>query len=209
MTVDTRRAVILGTRGFAVELHALLTDQKITVLGFAGPPDPHMPDLPAPYLGDDSAIATIEPDAQLFVAVGEPAIRRRLFDRIARVGRTPGGFVHPAAYVAHSAVIGAGAIVYPNATVHGRVQLGTGVVVNSNASVGHECEIGAFSNLNPGVALGGRIRMAPGTYVGIGASLVEEISVCEGVVIGAGATVTDDIRRPGTYIGTPARLMAA
>lgn len=202
-----RRAVILGTGGFAIELHALLAGEKFTVLGFAGPDK--RADLPAAYLGDDGAIAEIAADAALFVAVGEPAIRRRVFERIQRAGRTPAGFVHPAAYVAAGAQLGAGVIVYPNATVHGRVRLGQGVVVNSNVSVGHECDIGAFCSLNPGAALGGRIQMAPGTYVGIGATLLDEISICENVVIGAGATVTKDIGAAGIYIGTPARLKAA
>jgi len=203
----TRRAVILGTGGFAIELHALLADVSQPVLGFAGPE--RRSDLPAAYLGADGAIAEIGADALFYVAIGDPAIRRRVFERFQQAGRTPAGFLHPAAYVAPGVDIGAGVIVYPNATVHGRVRLGAGVVVNSNVSVGHECDIGAFSNLNPGVALGGRIRMAPGTYVGIGASLLQEITICEGVVIGAGATVTTDIVRPGTYIGTPARPMRA
>jgi len=207
MPAKSHRAVILGTGGFAIELHALLSGAKYAVVGFAGPDE--RVDLPAPYLGDDGTIAQIDPSAALFVAIGDPATRRRLFDRLALAGRAASGFVHPAAYVAPDAVIGAGAIVYPNATVHGRVQLGAGVLVNSNATVGHECVIGAFCSLNPGVALGGRIRMAAGTYVGIGAALVEEISICQGVVIGAGATVTVDIDRPGTYLGTPARLAQA
>lgn len=207
MRIGTRQAAILGTGGFAVELHALLSDAKYAVAGFAGPDE--RSDLPAPYLGDDSVIADISSGTHIFVAIGDPATRRRLYERIARLGRAPSGFIHRGAYVAPSAVIGAGTIVYPNATVHGHVRLGTGVVVNSNASIGHECEIGAFSSVNPGAALGGRIRLAPGTYVGIGATLVENITVCQDVVIGAGATVTTGIERPGTYIGTPARQMNA
>ena len=202
-----RRAVILGTGGFAIELHALLAGAGHPVLGFAGPEQ--RGDLTAAYLGDDGVIADTGADTPLYVAIGDPAIRRRVFERMQQAGRAPAAFVHPAAYVAPDAALGVGVIVYPNATVHGRVRLGAGVLVNSNVSVGHECDIGAFSNLNPGVALGGRIRMAPGTYVGIGASLLQEITICDGVVVGAGATVTSDIARPGTYIGTPARPMRA
>jgi UDP-perosamine 4-acetyltransferase len=202
-----RRAVIFGAGGFGVELHALLAGERFATLGFIA--SKSETNLPAAYLGGDGAIAEIPADAHLFVAIGDPAARRRVFDRIARAGRTPATFVHPAAYVAPTATIGNGAIVYPNTTVHGGAKLGAGVVVNSNVSVGHECDIGAFCSLNPGVALGGRMTMAPGTYVGIGATILDQIDICADVVIGAGATVTASIGQPGTYVGTPARPLKA
>lgn len=197
-------AVVMGTGGFAVELHGLLVDAGYDVLGFTGP-DAAQGRLPAPWLGGDEALADIGRDATVFVAVAAPSVRRKLFETLQSMGRKSAGLIHHTAWIAASAEIAEDAIVYPNSTVHAGVHLGRGVLVNSNVTIGHETRIGAFTNLNPGVALGGRVEIGEGTTVGIGARTLENLTIAAGVVIGAGATVIEDLDRPGTYVGTPAR----
>lgn len=196
--------VVMGTGGYAVELHGLLTDAGYDLIGFIGP-DADADRLPGPWLGLDDAVAEQPTDALVFVAVAEPAIRRTLSARLAKMGRRPAGFVHERAWVSSRAAYADDVIIYPNTTIHAGVRLGEGVLVNSNVTIGHETEIGAFSNLNPGVALGGCVCIGEATYIGIGARTIENLTVAAGTVIGAGATVVSDISRPGTYVGTPAR----
>lgn len=48
-----------------------------------------------------------------------------------------------------------------------------------------------------------------GNNVSIGSNAtILPVSICDNVVIGAGAVVTKDIAEPGTYAGSPARLIA-
>lgn len=206
MTSGTARtAVILGTGGFAIELHGLLVDAEFEVHGFIGP-EPGAA-LPARWIGPDESVDSVAAGTRLYIAIGDPATRQRLSDWLASRSRPASGFVHPRAWIASSATIADETIIYPNSTVHAAVRLGRGVLVNSNVTIGHETVVGAFSNLNPGVALGGRVRIAERTYVGIGARTIENLAIGENVTIGAGATVVADIVEAGTYVGTPARRL--
>jgi sugar O-acyltransferase (sialic acid O-acetyltransferase NeuD family) len=193
----------MGTGGFAIELCALLRAAGRQVAGFIGPDD-GVP-LPAPHLGGDDILGGAAPAGRILVAVGEPKLRKRLTEVVARTGRTLDTFISAQAFVAADATISEGAMVYPHATVHARVHLGRGVLVNSNTSVGHETQIDDYCTVGPGVALGGRCRIGSGTYLGIGCSMLEGLTIAAGAVIGAGAVVVRDIDTAGTYVGVPAR----
>ena len=197
------RVVIVGTSGFAMELAGLLLDLGVDVRGCVGPTAPSQASS-LPYLGGDTVIADWLGELML-VAIGEPELRRQLFERITTAGGRVAGFIHPAAYVSAAVSIAEGTLIYPNATVHAGVTLGRGVLVNSNATIGHEASIGAFVNVGPGVSLGGRVRIGDGVYIGIGASMIEGVTVAAGAVLGAGAVVVRDCVPAGTYIGVPAR----
>lgn len=197
------RVVIVGTGGFAVELAGLLRDVGVEVRGCIGPKAPPQAAGLA-YLGGAVVIKNWFGEPML-VAIGEPELRRQLFERITTAGGRVAGFIHPAAYVSSSALIAEGTLVYPHATVHAGVTLGQGVLVNSNATIGHEASIGAFVNVGPGVSLGGRVRIGDGVYVGIGVCMIEGVTVAAGTILGAGAVVVRDCVPAGTYIGVPAR----
>jgi hypothetical protein len=195
--------LIMGTGGFAIEICALLRAAGRQVAGFIGPYE-GVP-LPAPHLGGDDILERAPPESRVLVAVGEPKLRKRLTELVARTGRTLETFISAQAFVAADATVEEGAMIYPHATVHARAHLGRGVLVNSNASVGHETHIGDYSTVGPGVSLGGRCHIGAGTYLGIGCSMLEELTIAAGAVIGAGAVVVRDIDTAGTYAGVPAR----
>lgn len=47
-----------------------------------------------------------------------------------------------------------------------------------------------------------------GNNVSIGSNAtILPVNICDGVVIGAGAVVTKDIKKKGTYVGNPAKLL--
>ena len=201
------RVILVGTSGFAVELAGLLRDIGVEVRGCIGPKSPPQ-EAGLAYLGGDAVIKDWLGEPML-VAIGEPELRRQLFERITAAGGGIVGLIHPAAYVSAAVSIAEGALIYPNATVHAGVTLGRGVLVNSNATIGHEASIGDFVNVGPGVSLGGRVRIGDGVYVGIGACMIEGVTVEAGTVLGAGAVVVRDCVPAGTYIGVPARRKAS
>lgn len=196
------QVVVIGTGGFAIEFGAVATDAGWRVAGYVGPRPERL--LPAAWLGDDDSLAAAAPGIPCLVAIGDPAIRRRLAEKIEAVGRTLGTFLHPRAWIAADVSIAPGVIVYPNATVHAGVVLGKGTFVNSNATIGHETAIGAFATIGPGVALGGRMRIGTESYFGIGSTAIENLTIAAGAVIGAGAALARDLPRAGTYVGVPA-----
>lgn len=203
--VASEPVYLLGTGGFATELFDLLADSGIPVGGFIG--GELQDHLRAPWIGHDEKIDTLPREATIFVAVAEPVLRQKLAERVLAKGRRLGSLIHRFAWVASSAQVEDGVVVYPNATVHARVRLERSALINTNATIGHDAIIGAFGRINPSASIGGAVKLAPGTVVGMAASIRERLSVGPGVVIGAGATVVTDLNEPGTYIGTPARLL--
>lgn len=146
-------------------------------------------------------------DWQFIVAVGKPALRRRLFNEFAQKGFAPANVFHPAANVSPSALMGAGVAVCAGAVVATLARVGDGVIINHNAVVEHDSETADFAHLAPGSVLAGGARLGEGSFLGSNASIRHGKSVGSGIVIGNGAAVVTDISQPGIYGGTPARLL--
>ncbi len=78
-----------------------------------------------------------------FVAIGNPAVRKALLERIAR----PVTLIHPKATVSSSAKIGEGCIVEAGAVICAGAEVGKGTLVMANAVVGHNATVGEFCQL--------------------------------------------------------------
>ena len=65
------------------------------------------------------------------------------------------GVVHPMAYIAPSATIGAGAIVYPGVFIGPFAQLGANVLLNAQVVVSHDARLDNSVVLSPGARLCG------------------------------------------------------
>jgi sugar O-acyltransferase (sialic acid O-acetyltransferase NeuD family) len=186
----TRDIVIVGAGGFGREVLQYVRDtftdpSAYRVKGFLddAPHDLAGVELGADLLGDTLGYEVRAHDVFL-VAVGSPAHRRSLSCRLAERGARFLTLVHPLAYVARSARLGAGCIICPFATVGNIAQLGEQVVLTFYASVGHDARVGACSVLSPyavtnggsvlgdGVLLGARATVNPGKRVGANAKVV-------------------------------------
>lgn len=146
-------------------------------------------------------------DWQFIAAVGEPVLRRRLFEEFVQKGFAPANVLHPAAIISPSALIGRGVAVCAGAVVATLTRIGDGVIVNHNAVVEHDSEAAAFAHLAPGAILSGGARLGEKSFLGSNASIRHGKSVGSDIVIGNGAAVTADIFEPGIYGGTPARIL--
>jgi sugar O-acyltransferase (sialic acid O-acetyltransferase NeuD family) len=132
--------------------------------------------------------------------------RLEIFERLEAAGLKPGTAVHPAAYVAKSARVGAGSQILAGAVVGTETTLGRTTIVNTKASVDHECTIGDAVHIAPGATLCGCVRLAEGVFVGAGAVILPRIQVGERAVVGAGAVVTKDVPPRAVVKGIPARV---
>jgi sugar O-acyltransferase (sialic acid O-acetyltransferase NeuD family) len=112
---------------------------------------------------------------------------------------------HPTAYIAASAVIGAGAQILAHATVCVDVTLGRGVIVNTAASVDHECVVGDGVHICPGARLAGCVSIGRYATIGTGAIVLPRITIGEGAVVGAGAVVLHDVEPGHVVVGNPAK----
>lgn len=114
--------------------------------------------------------------------------------------------VHPSAYVANNARIGAGSQILINAAVGAEAILKDACIVNTSASVDHECLLGQGVHIAPGACLAGCVTVGDFTLVGAGATVLPRIVIGANAIIGAGTVVTKNIPDNAIAIGNPAKI---
>ncbi|MEE4539596.1 MAG: NeuD/PglB/VioB family sugar acetyltransferase [Erythrobacter sp.] len=140
------------------------------------------------------------------IAIGRNRVRRALAQRVKAGGGILAAIVHPSAYIAKGAAIGAGCFIAAGAIIGPDAKLAEGVIVNHNAVVDHDCDLGPFAHIAPGAVLGGGVIIGAGTLVGSGASVLPLLTIGPDVVLGAGASATCNLIA-GTFVGSPARAI--
>jgi len=103
--------------------------------------------------------------------------------------------------------IGMGNVIGHHAHVGPMAAIGHACIINTGAVVEHDCYIGDFCHVSVNATLCGQVVLGRRVFIGAGAIVRNGVTLVDDVMIGAGAVVVADINQPGTYIGTPARLI--
>lgn len=198
--------VIVGAGGFGREVlqyvrDAFATDPSLRIKGFLDdrPPDLGAFGLDLPVLGDTRTYA-LAPDDRFVIAVGHPPLRTALAERLAARGARFLTVVHPLAFVAASARIGAGCILAPFATVGAHASIGDHTVLTFYASVGHDALVGRSCALSPHAVTNGGSIIGDEVFLGAHAVVNPLQRVGDGAKVAAGAVV---------YRAVPPRTLAA
>ena len=155
-------------------------------------------------LGDTSWLHE-HTDVEVVVAVGTPALRAAVIERLHADGVPLATIVHPSAIVGPRVNLGVGAIVCPAAMLSCDVTVGRAAIINYGAMVGHDGVLGEACFLAPGVHLAGNVTIGTRADVGIGARVIQGVTIGADAVVGAGAVVIRDVLEGMTVVGVPAR----
>lgn len=136
---------------------------------------------------------------QLFIAIGDNAIRKRLVMRYQDRVRFA-TIIHESAIFSKRANVDEGCVVMEGAIVKVNSNLGKHVIVNTGASIDHDCNIGDFVHIAPQSTLCGGITVGEGTLVGANAIILPRVKVGAWCRIGAGSIVNSDIADGETWI---------
>jgi sugar O-acyltransferase (sialic acid O-acetyltransferase NeuD family) len=177
-------------------LRALTTYRIVGVVDDGLPPGRSV--LGIPLLGGAAALAEqyasgVRLAVNAVGGIGSPAVRRRVFERLAQAGFACPAAVHPTAWVEPSARLAAGCQVFPHAYVGADASVGFGAIVNTAAVVSHDCALGDYANVAPGALLAGSVSVGEGALVGMGVTVHLEVKIGAGARIGNGATVKADV----------------
>lgn len=160
-----------------------------------------------PVVGKSGDFADFNCD--FFVAIGNPVVRQRISERLEEAGKRIAILIHPRAIIAENVSIGIGSVVVAGAVINPYATVGKGCIVNTCASVDHDCKVGDYVHIAVGSHLCGTVFVGNGTWIGAGATVSNNVSICSDCMIGAGAVVIKNIEQPGTYVGIPAKRVAA
>lgn len=147
-------------------------------------------------------------EAEFVVAVGEPASRELLFDRVEGRGFGFATIVHPSAFVSPSARLGRGVFVKMQSIVSAEAVLEDNVFVQANVIVGHDVRVGRHTQVSAFTHLAGHAEVGQRCYLGVRASVREECRMGDDVVLAMGAVVMEK-RVPSRVLamGNPAKYV--
>lgn len=150
------------------------------------------------YIGDNSDI---------FVAIGNSKIRKRIMENVISNSLNLVALIHPNAIIASDVEIGKGSVIMAGGVINSGAKIGQGVIINTSSSVDHDCVIGNYAHIAVGAHVAGAVTIGDLVWVGAGAAVINNLVICDECMIGAGAVVVSDLIENGTYVGVPARRL--
>lgn len=146
----------------------------------------------------------------LFVAIGyrHSRFKQELISRLR--GRIPmATIIAPHCYVDPTARLGENVMLYPGCILDKEAVIHDGTTLNLGVTVAHNTTVGECCFMAPGSKVAGFSHVGDRCFIGTGATIIDGVSLGADITVGAGATVIRSLPDPGTYIGTPAVLIAA
>ena len=143
-----------------------------------------------------------------FVAIGNNAIRRKIFQRMSKIDVEIVNLIASTAAIDSSVTLGRGILVVGNSAVNIDATLGDGVIINTNAVVEHDCHIGDFVHISPNASIAGTVTIGAESWIGIGSAVIQQINIGENVMVGAGSVVINDIQDNQKAVGSPTRIIS-
>jgi|ETNvirenome_6_85_1030632.scaffolds.fasta_scaffold05226_2 sugar O-acyltransferase (sialic acid O-acetyltransferase NeuD family) len=143
---------------------------------------------------------------KIAVAIADPIIRCDMIRRLPNHAQYF-TYIHPTAVVGDNVKIGEGSIICPGVILTANIILGKHSHLNLLSTVGHDTIAGEFFTTAPGVKISGNCSIGDRVYFGTNSCVREKLSICDNVVVGMMSGVVKHITTPGTYVGTPAKML--
>ena len=144
-------------------------------------------------------------EAECIVALGESALRQKLFDKCKQAGFKMSSLISPTAVISDTAVIGEGVIISHHVFVSSNCHIENNVLLQPTCDIGHDCIIKENSVISSFAAIAGNCTVGRNTYVGMSAAIREKVTIGNETIISMGAIVMNDIPDEMIAMGNPAR----
>ena len=115
--------------------------------------------------------------------------------------------IHPHAYLAPTARMGAGNYIKAGAIIETDTVIGNCCIVDNGAVIAHDNTISDGCHIAPGVAMGSSIHVGKLTIVGIGASIATGVRIGRAAIISVGSSVVRDVPEYAVVEGVPGRVV--
>ncbi len=203
--------IILGAKGFAKEVLEVLHQlSQLENLVFY---DDVNKDIPKFLYEQFPVLRTIDEASDYFktvdnrftIGIGNPVLRKRLYDKFTTIGGEFTSVISPFANVGHfGSIIEKGCNIMTGAILSNDIYIKKGVIVYFNTLITHDCKIGEFVELSPGAKVLGRVEIGDFSIIGSNATILPDVKIGRNVVVGAGSVVTKDVPDNCLVVGIPA-----
>lgn len=158
-------------------------------------------------VGTSKDLAKYMDEYDIFVAIGDNAIRKRVYGMLESLGASIPLLVHPSVVVGSDVSIDHGTVVMAGVIINCCTEIGRGCIINTGATVDHDNSIGDFVHISPGAHLAGTVEVGQECWLGIGSVISNNVRISSDCKVGAGSVVLKSISEPGTYVGIPVRRL--
>lgn len=204
---------IIGAGGFGREVKWLIDsiNQFKSTWNFLGYFDDDLKKRenisPNLLLGKISDINTINKPLAVIIAIGNPILKEKIFDKINNSNISYPTLIHPNVIIGNEIEIERGCIICASCILTSNIKIHQFVTLNLACTVGHDSLIGPFCSIMPSVNISGEVIIEKNVYIGTGARIINQISIEKNSIIGAGAVVTKKITSNSTAVGVPAKII--
>lgn len=202
--------ILIGYSGHSYVVHGIFEALGKQVTGYFDNEEKAINPYRLKYLGketSDEAISDLKRD-EFFIAIGDNAIRQKIYEDFAARGCMPVNAIHPSATIDASVTMSAyGVMISSQVSINALSRIGNAVICNTGCVIEHECEVGDFAHIGPGTVLCGNVTVGAGTFVGANAVVRQGILIGKNCTIGAGAVVIRDVPDNTVIVGNPSRTL--
>jgi sugar O-acyltransferase (sialic acid O-acetyltransferase NeuD family) len=158
------------------------------------------------YIGSENSIDNN--DNQLFISIGDNTIREKVYNKlVTNKNIIFATLIHYNSFVSKTVSIGNNCLISSGVQINPMSKIGNNVIINTNAVVEHECTVKDHSHIAPGCILLGNVKIGKKCFIGANSTIKQGVEIGDNVIIGAGSVVINNINKPGTYVGVPAKLI--
>lgn len=159
------------------------------------------------YYGLDEAKEKFGYELEVFIALGEPYYRKKLYEKMSERHVALTTLIHPSVHIPKGLVIGKGTLIAQGCYLSNGVQIGENVMIQPNAVVSHDVQIGNHSVLCALTNIAGHCKIGCEVFLGLSSLMVQERSIGDRTIIGAGSVICENIGERVIAYGNPARVI--
>lgn len=146
-------------------------------------------------------------NCECIIAVGEPNLREKLFNKLKSNGLKIATLIDPSATISPFAIINEGCIISPWVLVSSGAFIDSNCLIQTYVNIGHDIRIGRHSVFSSCVCPGGFDVFGEKVYIGMGSLIREKLNIGDNVIISMGSSVFNDIPSDVIVMGNPARVI--
>ena len=126
----------------------------------------------------------------LIVAIGNNAIREKLYEQATKIGYHFPNIIQQSAYISNHSTMGNGCIILNNVVVQNNTQIGHGVILNPGVEIHHDSIIGNNVVIYTNSVIRSLARIEDRAKIGSTLTIGNNVIIKEDEVIADGQTIT-------------------
>lgn len=149
----------------------------------------------------------IDKDTFFVIAIGDPSIRRTIYEKYKSRGCNFSTLIHPTSLIGMDSNIGEGSILLSNSSVEPSVAIGVSCILNKSVVIGHDTIIGDFTVIHSNTSIAGDCLVKDEVLVGQNVSVRQGTKIGKSTTVGAGASVVANLPDDVVALGVPAKYI--